>query len=73
MSATRELVKAHTIEIDFLGVDIEGPASHRNRYGIKCTCGAVDETESLDMLSADRKITKHLAAVGLGNDSISLY
>jgi hypothetical protein len=73
MSATRELVKAHTVAIDFIGTDIENPPSHRNRYGIKCTCGDLDESASLDMLSADRRISQHLADVGLAQDSISLY
>lgn len=74
MTATRELVQKHTITVDFIGTDIDNPPSHRNRYGVKCSCGQLPgETDSVDMLTADQRVTKHLESVGLGNDSISLY
>ena len=63
--STKELAKAHRISIEFIGTDAAHETDYRPLYCIACSCGGLDETAALIMTNANRRIARHLEAVGL--------
>lgn len=59
----------HTITVEFIGTDIAEMESLRNRYTVTCSCKRMGGSGvSRGMQATDRKVTEHLAKVGLNKN-----